>query len=53
MTNVSNISVYISLNWENCRTSKFYEVFFLTETNKIKLQDELTSKSSTTSMLDN
>lgn len=40
MTNVTNISVYISLSWEDCRTSKFYEVFILTETSEIKLQDD-------------
>lgn len=39
MTNVTNISVYISLSWENCRTSEFYKMLILTETSKIKLQN--------------
>lgn len=40
MRNVTNISVYISLSWDIFRTSKFNEVFILTETSKIKLQDD-------------
>lgn len=29
-----------NLNWENCKNSKFYILFILTETSKIKQQDD-------------